>query len=511
MTGCTIAAVFGARELGGAREALRCEDRVVTYEELLERSGGLAAGLRAAGAGPGDRFASLLRNSVEAVELFLAAARIGAVVVPIAIGQRGLEVDYQLRESGAGWLVADPSGWDVARHLVGGDTGIRPLAVGADLWTHEGERALPLKDLVAGAGEPAVDPAVGPEQSLLVRFALGTAELPRAWELSHAELLADADGLVAELGLGPDDVYVSTPGRCWATDCDDLSLACWLAGATVCLSPPRRFSPADHCGWLEANQATVTVASASELRMMLASGALAAADLSSLRRFCVADSHVAPALLEEAAGVLPHCELTGRYGHPGFAAALTTLSAGEAPARPGSAGHAAVGRELEILGPDGAALPAGLPGAVACRAAGKASAAAGEGGWLATGDRGYLDADGYLYIVEPWSKAIVSGGLEVRIAEVEAALGEHGEVAEVSLVRMADDRLGEAIQAHFVPAAGSAIGTAELEEYARSRLAPYKVPVEWVAHDGSLPPVGCGLLENYLPVASVAAASGSAA
>jgi acyl-CoA synthetase (AMP-forming)/AMP-acid ligase II len=69
-------------------------------------------------------------------------------------------------------------------------------------------------------------------------------------------------------------------------------------------------------------------------------------------------------------------------------------------------------------------------------------------------------------------------------------------------VRIADNRLGEATQAHCVLADGSDLGPAELEEYARSRLAPYKVPVDWVVYQDSLPPVGCGLLERYLPLAA---------
>ncbi|HWC09197.1 MAG TPA: AMP-binding protein, partial [Solirubrobacterales bacterium] len=109
--------------------ALAFEDRRVGYWEIDERSDMLAAGLLAAGAAPGDRIAVLCRNSVESVEIFFAAAKLGAALVPIEASLQGFEIDYRLRDSGARWLFADWSGWDCARDLVSTNSGLRLVAV----------------------------------------------------------------------------------------------------------------------------------------------------------------------------------------------------------------------------------------------------------------------------------------------------------------------------------------------------------------------------------------------
>ncbi|MBK5219826.1 MAG: AMP-binding protein [Thermoleophilia bacterium] len=133
--------------------ALAFEDRRVGYGEIDERSDMLAAGLLAAGAVPGDRIAVLCRNSVESVEIFFAAAKLGAALVPIESNLQGIEVDDRLRDSGARWLFADWSGWDLARDVIGTDPGLGLVAVGAEMWTRGGERLLPYEELVeSGAG-----------------------------------------------------------------------------------------------------------------------------------------------------------------------------------------------------------------------------------------------------------------------------------------------------------------------------------------------------------------------
>ena len=494
MTGWTIATVLAAAEAAGPKVALRCEDRRVTFEQLLSRSERLASGLAAAGAGPGDRIALLCRNSVESVELFLAAARLGAVLVPMEIGLRRLEVDHLLRETGAGWLFADWSGWDVAGGLEGLGDGLVPVAIGGELRTAAGDPIAAFEDLLSEEEGRWTDFAAAPEQPLLLRFARGGSGLPRAWSHSHSDVLASALRQMREFELGRDDVYVSAPGTCWALDPRDLSLAAWLAGATVELAPARRFHPAAHCAALAAAEASATVISASQLRMMLSSGALAAASLDRLRVLCVGAS-VRNRLLEDVAEELPDCLLAQVYAHPGFPGGVASIGPEEAAERPGSSGRALPGCELAILAGNGEPLPAGCVGEVACRAL--AVLGAGEdGGWLGTGDRGYLDSDGYLFVSERGAETILSGGLDVSLAEVEAILGEHDAVAEIALVPVPDDALGEASLAHVVTRPGRRLAPSLLTEYAQSRLAPHKVPLDWVLHEEPLPRASCGRLEK---------------
>lgn len=113
--------------------------------------------------------------------------------------------------------------------------------------------------------------------------------------------------------------------------------------------------------------------------------------------------------------------------------------------------------------------------------------AAEPGAWLQTGDRGYLDREGFLFVLERRSETIVSAGLRVHLAEVEAALAGHHGVAEIAFVPIASDLLGECSRAHVRARDGIALDRREREEYARARLSTYKVPSEWVFHDSPLP------------------------
>ena len=499
MTGWTIATALAAAEAAGPKVALRCEDRRATFAQLLARSERLAAGLSAAGAGPGDRIALLCRNSVESVELFLAAARLGAVLVPMEIGLRRLELGHLLREAGATWLFADWAGWDLAGGLEGIDEGLTLVAIGAELRTASGDPITAYEDLI-GDGVDWSDFKAAPEEPLLLRFARAGSGLPRPSLHSHAEVLAGALRQMREFELGSDAVYVSAPGTCWALDPRDLSLAAWLGGATVELAPARRFHPAAHCGALAAAEASATVISPSQLRMMVSSGALAMAALDHLRVLCVG-APVRSRLLEDVAEQLPGCRLTQVYAPPGFAGAVASIGPEEAAARPGCSGRAAPGCELAILDGAGEPLPPGCVGEVACRDLADLSAEP-EGNWLGTGDRGYLDSEGYLFVAERGAETILSGGLDVSLAEVEAILGEHDAVAEIALVAVPDDALGEASLAHVVTRPGQRLAPSLLAEYAQSRLAPHKVPLDWVLREEPLPRESCGRLEKRSLVAA---------
>ncbi|HTR75235.1 MAG TPA: class I adenylate-forming enzyme family protein [Solirubrobacterales bacterium] len=496
MTGSTIGTVFDAPR-DAAAPAVRGEEREASYGEIGERSGRLAAGLLSAGAVPGDRIAVLCRNSVESVEIFFAAAQIGAVVVPIEIGLRGLEVDFQLRESQARWLFADWSGWEVARDLVGIEPMPQPVAVGAELWTRAGRPVQAYEDLLAADAGSVPRPGLDPGRPLLLRFALDAAGLPRAWSLTEAELLAGARGQIDEFGITADSVYLSAPGRSWAADAYDLGIACWLAGGVVRLAAPRRFDVADYRAELVFSRATHALLSSSQLRILACSESLAGGGLDRLRTICVAARGPVGDVMPAAAKTLPSCRIVQVLCHAGLGGTAAVLEAADAAPDVDRVGRAAIGFELAAISADGEPLAPGETGEVACRAV-------GEERWLALGDLGHLESDGHLVISERIAETISCGGLDVCLAEVEATLCEHEAIAEIALVAVPDARLGEATEAHVVARPDRDVEPELLAEYARDRLASYKVPTGWVLHSGPLPRAGGGRFEkSLLTVATV--------
>jgi fatty-acyl-CoA synthase len=487
--------------------ALAFEDRRVGYWEIDERSDMLAAGLLAAGAAPGDRIAVLCRNSVESVEIFFAAAKLGAALVPIEASLQGFEIDYRLRDSGARWLFADWSGWDCARDLVGTDSGLRLVAVGDEMWTRGGKGLLPYEELVEGGAGRRLEVEVEADQTLLLRYGSGTTGVPRAVAQSHDFVLTNALRQVYDFGLAPGDVFMPASVAEWTADCDDLSLALWLVGGSVCLPPSTRFDADHHCAALAAAEATVTVASPSHLRVISHSGALGRHDLSPLRLVCAAGTPSAAELLQGLARQLPGREVVQSFGHPEQPGAIALLDSDEAEAGAGSVGRSTGLCELAVVDAEGAPVAAETVGEIVCRSRpGSREDGADPGAWLQTGDRGYLDREGFLFVLEGRSETIVSAGLRVHLADVEAALAGHHGVAEIALVPIASDLLGECSRAHVRARDGVALDRRELEEYARARLSPYKVPSEWVLHDSPLPRAACGRLERRSLVAAGPAA-----
>jgi fatty-acyl-CoA synthase len=127
----------------------------------------------------------------------------------------------------------------------------------------------------------------------------------------------------------------------------------------------------------------------------------------------------------------------------------------------------------------------------------EATAAVMTGGWFHTGDRGYLDGEGFLYIAGRSKDMIISGGLNVYPAEIERVLERHPAVREVAVVGMPDDRYGEAGEAHVVVHDGAEVTEAELDAFARAELANFKIPRRWVLRPDPLPRTASGKVQKY--------------
>jgi acyl-CoA synthetase (AMP-forming)/AMP-acid ligase II len=183
---------------------------------------------------------------------------------------------------------------------------------------------------------------------------------------------------------------------------------------------------------------------------------------------------------------------------------MVSLAVGEEFLRhPDSAGRPLATAEVSIADEAGRTLPTGVAGEVCVRSAQNmlgywecpdADAAIFRNGWLRTGDVGYLDAEGFLHIIARMTDMIISGGENIYCAEVERVLTQHPQVLEVATFGVPDARLGEKLLAVIVARAGAALESAQLTEFCRTRLAPYKVPREWRFEAGPLERTATGKL-----------------
>jgi acyl-CoA synthetase (AMP-forming)/AMP-acid ligase II len=234
------------------------------------------------------------------------------------------------------------------------------------------------------------------------------------------------------------------------------------------------------------------------IRSLLSANETAKRDLSSMRALCAGGEASPVSLLDRVYAELPNIQFYNAYGLTESQGLVTVLGPEQKYRKLGSVGSVAWLREMRIVDDEDRVLPPGTPGEVVVRGPmvfsgylhdEAATAAAIRGGWLHTGDVGYVDGDGYLYIVDRKKDMILSGGENIASSEVERVLDLHEAVDEVAVVGAPDERWGEVPVAFIVSRAG--VEPEELSQFCQERLAKFKVPARFAFVD-SLPRTATG-------------------
>jgi long-chain acyl-CoA synthetase len=469
------------RRHAGARPdavAIRHRDRAVSYAQLDARTSRLAQMLLAVGAGPGVRIAHLDRGAPEVVELFVAAAKIGAVAVPLNWRLAAPELAAIVADAGAPLLIAGPAFGGIAAEVAAAvPQRLEIVGVGPE---YEAGLAAARADDPGGSGA-ADDPVVQ-------MYTSGTTGTPKGVLTTQRNLAAATLNVpswrfdAASVSLTPLPMF-HVGGIGWTY----LGLS---QGATTILVS--EFDAAAVLDLLESARVTNAVFVPTILQMLTAVPGAAERDYSALRSIAYGASPITTPVLKAALRTF-RCPLFGVYG-------LTETTGGVVQLEPedhdpdGPRGHLlrSAGRprpwtELRIVDTESRAeLPAGAVGEVWMRGpnvmAGYANrpdetaAALTPDGWLRTGDGGYLDDDGYLFLTDRIKDMIVTGGENVYPVEVEEALSNHPGVAEVAVIGVPDERWGEAVKAVVVIRPDTPPSADDLVAFARERLAGYKLP-----------------------------------
>jgi long-chain acyl-CoA synthetase len=319
--------------------------------------------------------------------------------------------------------------------------------------------------------------------------------------LTHRNLVANATHLQLCWPFGPQTCWlVIAPMFHLAGSIAVLSTV-WNAGRHVVLSA---FDPAAVLDLIERERVTATLVVPSMLAAMNEEQLARPRDVSSLELICFGGAPSATETLRRAHQAFPGARLLHIYGATETAPIATTLLGVERvldlpQAR--SCGQPAVGVDVEIRDADGARCPAGEVGEVVVSGPNvmgaywnkpDQTAAALRDGWYATGDLGYMDDDGFVYLVDRAKDMIVTGGENVYSTEVEDVLYRHPAVLEAAVFGVPDERWGEAVHATVVPRAGAAVDEAELVAWCREAIAGYKVPKRIELRAEPLPKSGAG-------------------
>lgn len=470
-----------AEQLFAKREAVVCGDTRRTYDELAVRVRKVA-GLMESVTAPGDRVALLSLNSAEYLELFVGIPCANRAIVPHNTRWAEPELIYATEDAGAKVLITDrdPGALvDVVDRVIRIDTG-------------------EYEELLAAA--PELEPAVTPDTLAGLFYTGGTTGASKGVMLTHANLMANAVHTQLAQPVLEDDRYLTMAPMFHAAGVYAAMAVIWVGAANVVLPA---FDPGACLDLVEAEGITCAIAVPAMLAAMVESQAGSARDVGSLRWLSHGASPIALEVLKRALDLF-QCELIHLYGATELSPLATIFRYEDrylGGDRAKSCGTAPPGVMLEIRSPDGKAMPVGEVGEVTVKGPNvmvgywnKEEQTKGVliDGWYSSGDLGYLDDDGYLFLVDRSKDMIVSGGENVYCGEVEDAIYSHPGVLEATVFGIPDEQWGEAVHAVVVRRDGIDFTEADLIAHCRERIGGYKVPKSIGFSDEPLPKSGPG-------------------
>ena len=480
-------------------------DQRLTYGQVDHRATALAASLRELGIEAGDRIALDLPNWPEFVISLFAAARLGAVIVPLNPRYTVPELQYMLRHSEAAAVVS-PEEFGGVDYLELFETFLTSLpdlqylmTVGdADLWYDD--RIYQFEDLVSSGESRELERVeVSPEDTFAILYTSGTMGKPKGVALSHASMLETAAATVDAIGLRADDVVFGVTTVFHVFGLGPGILGTLAAGSTLVLQ--EQFDPAAALSLIEEHRATVHYGVPTVFITELRELEEESYDVSSLRAGIVAGAPVGDELVKRIrAELCPNLCVAYSLTETASTVAVTT-PADSKEKQVFTVGRPLEGTELQILDFDGTILPEESLGEIGVRGPGvmkgyyrqpgETSLAFDEDGFFQTGDLGMIDEEGYLHIVGRRKELIIRGGFNVYPREVEDRLHAHPAVMDVAVVGLPHEVLGEVACACIVPVEGAIVTGEEIKEWCRGALADFKVP-DLVRFFDSFPMTGSG-------------------
>ena len=462
------------------------EGRETTFAQFDRHTNQVANSLIALGLKPGDRIAYLGKNSDAYFEVVYGAAKAGVVMAPINWRLAAPEIAYIVRDAGAKVLFVGPEFIDQARGLLP-QFGTPPVVIASEGGAPDWQDFTSWRD-----SQSAVDPLtpVDWEDVALQLYTSGTTGHPKGAMLSHRAMLGPrlvpgASDIAWNRWTSDDVSLVAMPvfhigGTGWA------SLGVYNGARGVIA---REFDPGRVLDFIENHRITKMFMVPAAMQIVVRSPRAREVDYSCLKYLLYGASPIPLDLLKECMEVFG-CGFVQMYGMTETCGAIVALPpedhdpAGNPRMR--SAGKPLPGVEVVILDEAGARLPVGEVGEIATRSLAnmtgywnlpEATAKTIDAeGWLRTGDDGYLDEDGYVFIHDRVKDMIITGGENVYPAEVENAIFGHPGVADVAVIGVPDERWGEAVKAVVVKKVGADPTPAEIIAWARGRIAAYKAP-----------------------------------
>ena len=489
-----------ALQINAGGIAMKFSDRQRTWGEIADRVARFAGALRDMGVGVGDRVAVLMLNQDRYLESYLAVAWAGAVIVPLNIRWSAAENEDVLRDCRPRVLIVDAAfaamGGMLAQaigtfQLIHADDG--PVPAGMASYEALVEAASPVPDAMRGTGDLAG-----------IFYTGGTTGRSKGVMLSHGNLMADAFNALAE-GLFPNDSVYLHAAPMFHLANGAAMYALMLSGGTNVVI--RAFSPEAVMQAVQHYRVNEILLVPTMIQMLVDHPAIHLHDMSSLRRIVFGASPMSEALLDRAVAALPNTQFVQAYGMTELSPIATILhhreqvGEGRNLGRHRSGGRPTFGTLVRIVDADDKPVPHGTVGEICVSGdvvmmgyweRPEETARALVDGWMHTGDGGYMDADGFVYVVDRVKDMIISGGENVYSAEVENIVALYPAVAQCAVIGIPSERWGEAVHAVIVPKPGATVGAEELIAFCHARIAGYKCPRSVEVRNAPMPMSGAG-------------------
>ncbi len=506
-------------ERRGNELALVCGNREVSWRQLESRVSRLAGGLDSLGLEAGDRVAMLSHNCTEYFEFSYGVLWAGGAIVPLNNKLVREELVYILDHSGARFLIADEDFRPLVEGFVAELKSLEQVIYFSGVADSELEGLSDLSTLdslsdyekLIASSEPLEDQLRGYEDMAGIFYTSGTTGKPKGAMLSHRNLIWNAMGGIINYKFDESTVYLhATPLFHAAGGSRVFTMI--TAGTTNVILP--KFDVPNLLSVIEQYRATSLLLVPTMINRLVNEPTLDNYDLSSLRMIAYGASPMPQAVLADALQKLPQVGFCQAYGMTELSPAATFLESryhvleGPGSGRLLSCGRAVWGADVRIVDEQRQALAQGEVGEIAVRGPmvmqgywqnPEATAEAIEDGWMHTGDAGYCDEEGFIYIVDRIKDLVITGGVNVASVEVENCIYQLDEVAECAVFGIPHPDWVEAVHAVVVLKPGSSCTAEDIIQHCKNNIAIYKSPRSVEIREEPLPVSGTGkIMKNEL-------------
>lgn len=461
------------------------QDRQQNWSQMLDRVARLAGALQSLGMQPGDRVALVSLNSDRFIEYYFAVVWGGGAMMPMNIRWSAAECAYALNDAGAKILICDEAFKDLA-------TEIKPQVPGLDTLIYAGDATTPVgmqnyEDLISAA-TPIADEGRSGDDLAGVFYTGGTTGFPKGVMLSHTNFYVGGVSNAHDINMQDGTVYLHAAPMFHIADLIWFSALTFMAGTHVVIP---MFTPEGTLAAIEQHRPDQTLLVPVMLQMILQSDKLAQTDISSLRQIAYGASPITEAVLKEAFEKFPNVSFLQAFGQTELSPVATILPTdyhvleGPKAGKLRSAGRATRVCEIRIVDDHHREVSSGAVGQIAVKGPTtmlgywnqpEITAETIIDGWVMTGDAGYMDEEGFVFLMDRVKDMIVSGGENVFSAEVENALGQHPAVATSAVIGIPSDQWGESVHAIVILHPDAPTTTEELQAHCHQLIAGYKCP-----------------------------------